>query len=155
MGAPSSFMLSVLSGTTCIGFVLARGKAGHEAFTANERSLGTFSTQREAADAVDQCSEELHRDRSCRACIVMPAPCPRCNGTAATIGAGRGPHCASLMCVCGRHLGWMSRQSHGFITATVRQFGRPTEPIRICASAQTTAPLGADAVSQPMHPDLL
>ena len=52
MSAPSSFMLSVLSDTTCIGFVLERGKAGHEAFTANERSLGLFDNQRAAADAV-------------------------------------------------------------------------------------------------------
>ena len=87
--------------------------------------------------------------------IEMPAPCPRCNGTAATVGAGRGPHCASLMCVCGRHLGWMSRQSHSFIAETVRQFGRPTEPIRIRASAQMAAPSGADAAPQTTHPDLL
>ena len=56
--------------------------------------------------------------------IIMPTPCPRCHGTAATIGAGRGPHAASLMCACGQHLGWMSKQSHAFIAETVRQFGR-------------------------------
>jgi hypothetical protein len=85
--------------------------------------------------------------------VVMPAPCPRCNGTFAAIGAGRGPHAASLRCACGRHLGWMSKESHGFIAATVRQFGRPTEPIQIRAPARTTAPSGADVVSQPMHPE--
>jgi hypothetical protein len=52
MGAPSSFMLSVFSSTTCIGFVLERGKLGHEAFDANEKSIGIYGSQREAADAV-------------------------------------------------------------------------------------------------------
>ena len=61
--------------------------------------------------------------------IFMPTPCPRCSGVAATTGAGRGPRCASLMCGCGRHLGWMSANSFTFITAIVRHFGRPTEPI--------------------------
>ena len=45
-------MLTVLSGTTCIGFVLARGVVGHEAFTATEQSLGLFGNQRAAVDAV-------------------------------------------------------------------------------------------------------
>ena len=45
-------MLTVLSGTTCIGFVLDRGTAGHEAFTADEESLGLFENQRAAIDAV-------------------------------------------------------------------------------------------------------
>jgi hypothetical protein len=86
--------------------------------------------------------------------ITMPSPCSRCNGTAATVGAGRGPHCASLMCACGRHLGWMSKQSHDFIAETVQQFGRPTEPIRIRAPARTAVSSGADAASQATHPEL-
>ena len=36
----------------CIGWVLARGRRGYEAFTAGERSLGMFDT-RDAA--VDEC----------------------------------------------------------------------------------------------------
>ena len=32
--------------------MIARGRAGFEAFGADERSLGTFPTQREAADAI-------------------------------------------------------------------------------------------------------
>jgi hypothetical protein len=74
--------------------------------------------------------------------IIMPAPCPRCHGTAATIGAGRGEHAASLMCVCGQHRGWMGPQSYGFIAATVRQFGRPTEPINAPADLSLTVPAG-------------
>jgi hypothetical protein len=49
---PSAPMVSVYSGRTCIGFVLNRGVAGYEAFTADQRSLGLFKTQREAADAI-------------------------------------------------------------------------------------------------------
>ena len=53
-------MLSVLSGTICIGFTFARGIAGHEAFSATERSLGLFETQRAAIDAVLNEAGEHH-----------------------------------------------------------------------------------------------
>ncbi len=39
----------VTDGRECIGFILRRGKLGYEAVTADERSLGLFPTQREAA----------------------------------------------------------------------------------------------------------
>ena len=45
-------MATVYAGQTCIGFILSRGKTGFEAFTRDERSLGMFKTQREAADAL-------------------------------------------------------------------------------------------------------
>ena len=45
-------MISVMSGSICRGFVLARGKLGHETFTADERSLGIFPTLREAVAAL-------------------------------------------------------------------------------------------------------
>jgi hypothetical protein len=49
-GAP---IVSVFSGKLCLGFILARGEAGFEAFEADgERSLGLFLTQREAAAAI-------------------------------------------------------------------------------------------------------
>jgi hypothetical protein len=38
--------------STCLGFVLARGLSGFEAFTAAEQSLGVFPTQRQAANAL-------------------------------------------------------------------------------------------------------
>jgi len=63
--------------------------------------------------------------------VRMPTPCPRCRGTHASVGAARGPHAASLMCVCGRHLGWASHETFAFLDATVRRFGRPTSPIEI------------------------
>jgi hypothetical protein len=45
-------MVSVYDGRACIGFVLERGHAGFEAFTADERSVGLFPTRRAAAVAV-------------------------------------------------------------------------------------------------------
>jgi hypothetical protein len=51
-------MLSVYSGQQCIGFVLARGRRGYEAFDSGERSLGAFTTQGEAVDAVSAAARE-------------------------------------------------------------------------------------------------
>jgi hypothetical protein len=48
----SSPLLSIYDGRRCCGWVFARGRAGFEAFTAEQQSLGTFPTQREAATAV-------------------------------------------------------------------------------------------------------
>jgi hypothetical protein len=45
-------LVSVYAGQVCLGFVLARGEAGFEAFDADEKSLGLFPTQREAAAAI-------------------------------------------------------------------------------------------------------
>jgi hypothetical protein len=45
-------MVSVYDGQTARGFILNRGLFGFEAFTADERSLGLFPTQHEAATAV-------------------------------------------------------------------------------------------------------
>ena len=45
-------MAYVYDSRDCLGFILAHGKAGFEAFTRDERSLGLFRTQREAADAI-------------------------------------------------------------------------------------------------------
>jgi hypothetical protein len=45
-------IVPVFSGKICLGFILARGKAGFEALTVDERSLGLFPTQHEAAAAI-------------------------------------------------------------------------------------------------------
>jgi hypothetical protein len=37
---------------SALGFILARGRAGFEAFDSEERSLGVYGTQREAAAAI-------------------------------------------------------------------------------------------------------
>jgi hypothetical protein len=70
--------------------------------------------------------------------ITGPEPCPRCSGHDAVIGAGRGPHKASIMCVCGRHLGWMSVATFNFIAETVCRFGRPSVPICVNRKPPTT-----------------
>ena len=70
--------------------------------------------------------------------ITLPQPCPRCSGHDAVIGTGRGRHRASIMCVCGRHLGWMSTVTFNFISETVRRFGRPSEPISVNRKPPTT-----------------
>src|SRR5215470_20157338 len=69
--------------------------------------------------------------------ITLPDTCPRCSGHDAVIGTGRGPHKASIMCVCGRHLGWMSVPTFIFIAGTVRRFGRPSEPIFVTRKPPT------------------
>jgi hypothetical protein len=50
--ARSSPLLSAYDGQRCIGFVCSRGKLGFEAFDTEERSLGIYATQREAAAAI-------------------------------------------------------------------------------------------------------
>jgi hypothetical protein len=82
--------------------------------------------------------------------ITMPTACRRCHGFSAVVGAGRGPHAASLWCACGRHAGWISHESFNFIAETVRRFGRPTSPIQISRrnaeqSSRTPSDAGRDA----------
>jgi hypothetical protein len=50
--AATATMLSVYDGRTCIGFLLSRGKLGHEAFDADEHSLGVFPSMKLAFCAV-------------------------------------------------------------------------------------------------------
>jgi hypothetical protein len=45
-------LLSAYDGQCCIGFVCSRGKLGFEAFDSEERSLGVYGTQRDAAGAI-------------------------------------------------------------------------------------------------------
>jgi hypothetical protein len=47
-------LLAVFDGRECAGFILARGVSGWEAFSADQKSLGLFPTQREAASALDE-----------------------------------------------------------------------------------------------------
>jgi hypothetical protein len=53
-GAPSSY---VYDGRECLGFIFARGKLGFEAIDRDERSLGFFQTQREAATAITRAQK--------------------------------------------------------------------------------------------------
>jgi hypothetical protein len=45
-------MTYVYDGREALGHVIARGKAGFEAFDADDKSVGLFPSQREAANAV-------------------------------------------------------------------------------------------------------
>jgi hypothetical protein len=49
---PTTPMVSVYSGRQCVGFILARGKLGFECFDADQKSLGTYPTQRAAVAAL-------------------------------------------------------------------------------------------------------
>jgi hypothetical protein len=42
----------VYDGQQCLGHVLARGKTGFEAFNCDDKSVGLFPTQRQAANAL-------------------------------------------------------------------------------------------------------
>lgn len=48
--------LSVYDGTTCVRFLLSRGRQGIEAFDADERSIGVFPNMQTAADAVSRAA---------------------------------------------------------------------------------------------------
>ena len=59
-------------------------------------------------------------------------PCRQCGSVDATIeSTGKGPHHGSLRCNCGQFRGCMSKQTYDFVTANIKQFGRPLEPITI------------------------
>jgi hypothetical protein len=51
-------MLSVYDGQRLIGFVLARGRRGYEAFNAGEHSLGVFETQDGAINKIQLTPNE-------------------------------------------------------------------------------------------------
>ena len=53
-------MITILSGPVCVGFVLERGKLGHEGFDAAEKSLGLFDTQSAAIEAVISATRNAH-----------------------------------------------------------------------------------------------
>jgi hypothetical protein len=45
-------VVSVFDGRDCLGFILSKGKSGFLAITVDDRDLGLFDSQREAADAL-------------------------------------------------------------------------------------------------------
>ncbi len=70
----------------------------------------------------------------------MPLPCRQCGSISATIeSTGTGPHHGSLRCGCGQFRGWVSKATYDFVTATIKQFGKPTEPIVISRSPNNGA----------------
>jgi hypothetical protein len=84
--------------------------------------------------------------------VVPPSRCPSCSSPNATIGSSAGPHAARLTCIgCGRHRGWLSAESFGFIAEIANKFGRPTTPIVIRRPVPpvTAEEPGHSAQSQP------
>jgi hypothetical protein len=72
--------------------------------------------------------------------VEMPTHCPRCGGYDASIGHGRGPHAASLLCACGNHLGWLPKAAFNFIHETAVHFGADVyEPIIIRGALEAAA----------------
>ena len=63
--------------------------------------------------------------------VDLQQPC-KCGAYVVVIGAGKGPHLASLRCeACDAHRGWLSQQTHNFISKTIEQKGRVAEPIKV------------------------
>jgi hypothetical protein len=50
-------MLSVTDGTSCVGFVLNRGRDGYEAFNRDGKPIGKFQSQQEAVRAIPRRAE--------------------------------------------------------------------------------------------------
>jgi hypothetical protein len=50
--------VSVYNDKTCIGFIINRGRAGFEAYDRDENSLGTFASEKDAADAISHSANE-------------------------------------------------------------------------------------------------
>jgi len=56
---------------------------------------------------------------------------PCCNNIC-VIGAAIGPHAGELLCAgCGKHRGWISKATGGWIESVIDRFGAPTSPIVI------------------------
>jgi len=52
-------MLSICDGTACVGFVLARGCDGFEAYNRDGRTIGKFKTQKEAVRTIPRKAERV------------------------------------------------------------------------------------------------
>ena len=83
---------------------------------------------------------------------TIDGPCAVCGETAVIIGAGAGPHVASLRCACcDRRRGWLPKTVADFLTNLVVRFGRPTDPITI-RNSELAATLGASAAEASTAP---
>jgi hypothetical protein len=59
-------------------------------------------------------------------------PCGQCGSINVTIeSTGRAMHHGSLRCSCGQFRGWLRKETYEFVTKTIKQRGKPTEPIII------------------------
>lgn len=57
---PDTIVMQVVyDGSTCVGFLYARGPQGVEAYDADLKTLGIFKTQQAAADAVTAAARRI------------------------------------------------------------------------------------------------
>jgi hypothetical protein len=83
--------------------------------------------------------------------LTLPEQCPRCTGRSGTLSTGRGTHRASILCACGKHLGWLSDTTFNFLSESIGRFGRPTSPISIRRNCGAS-PMSSDADSGRSQP---
>jgi hypothetical protein len=79
-------------------------------------------------------------------------PCPECQSIDCLIGSADAshPYGETICVVCDRHRGQLSKRTHAFISESIRNFGRPSEPIQLhiknsSASDEVTATAVASA----------
>jgi hypothetical protein len=66
----------------------------------------------------------------------------RCHENLARVHEGKGPHVGELRCVaCGKHRGWLSRDTANWIATVINKFGAPSTPIVLRRRAQEFTPL--------------
>ena len=67
--------------------------------------------------------------------VDLQDPC-KCGAHVAVIGPGKAQHAASLRChACDRHRGWLAKQTHNFISESIKQSGRSADPIKVQRAA--------------------
>ena len=54
--ATTALLISVFDGRQCLGHVLGRGRAGFEAFSGEDVSLGLFANQKDAIAAINEAT---------------------------------------------------------------------------------------------------
>jgi hypothetical protein len=79
--------------------------------------------------------------------VKLPETCSKCGGLVATVGPGKPPHSASVLCrPCGLHRGWISCANYTFLNEVINKFGAPSEPI-VFRSRSTKPEENGDGVS--------
>jgi hypothetical protein len=65
--------------------------------------------------------------------VKLPTKC-KCGAPSAAICSGTETHPGELRCPkCGKHRGWMSHETFGFLSSVIDRFGSPTEPVIVRA----------------------
>ena len=129
----ASPMSYVYDGKQCVGFIIARGKHGVEAFDRAESSLGFFKTlgrPQTPSSTVCRRSKAQHERRpqsgrppsEARPPVDRERPCCR---NICVIGPANEIDCAD----CGQRRGRFTSTTASWIETVVARFGAPTTPI--------------------------